>query len=270
MAGSTITGWGIHRLIAGLNAGANASVAVAPAEPGPTCDGVICGSLDQPITGIVVCWMLTRANMDRVAQGDANMVITHEPTFYTQHDLVRERAETAVPGSKHAALQQLGWLVYRVHDCWDLYPRFGVADRLAAAIGLGGRVAERDGVCLYELAEPVSVDGLAQRAKRELGLEHVRVAGPDRVVRRVAVGVGAWGGWSHLLSAIQAEADVFLTGETCEWQTVRFAEDAGLPMIVVGHSESEEPGIEGLAEWLGARVPVPVRYVRTGPCYRYP
>ena len=62
------------------------------------------------------------------------------------------------------------------------------------------------------------------------------------------------------LKLLQKEKpDVLVVGEVHEWETAEYIRDAqamGSPMslIVLGHAESEEPGMEWLVPWLQPRV----------------
>jgi putative NIF3 family GTP cyclohydrolase 1 type 2 len=264
-----MTGWDLHHCFASIAPLAKTKPVLDPNADVPTVDGVICGSLDAPVTAVAVCWMLTRANIERVRALGADAVLVHEPVFFHHTDADRpEDAAFANIAQKRALLAELGWLVYRVHDCWDPFPGYGVSDRWAAALGLSPRKGYRDCVGLYETTLTMNMGSFAKQMRDALATDHVRVVGPERPIRRVALGVGACGGWPHLLAAMKLGADIFVAGETSEWQAVRLAEDAGVPMMVVGHTESEEPGMQGLAGWLVPRLSVPVSYVRTAPTYR--
>jgi len=65
-------------------------------------------------------------------------------------------------------------------------------------------------------------------------------------------------------------ADVFVTGETVEWQTVRFALESGLGMVVVGHDNSEEFGMKAMADFLTQHFPdLGVEYIATADPYHH-
>ena len=70
---------------------------------------------------------------------------------------------------------------------------------------------------------------------------------------------GAAGGRPQI-QLLQAEKpDVLIVGEVAEWETAEYIRDAQamkLPMslIVLGHAESEEPGMEWLVPWLQPKV----------------
>src|SRR6266567_9082738 len=61
-----------------------------------TVDGVIAGSPDTPVTGIATTMMATLDVMQRAAAAGRNMVITHEPTFYSHQDNIDQLKEDAL------------------------------------------------------------------------------------------------------------------------------------------------------------------------------
>jgi putative NIF3 family GTP cyclohydrolase 1 type 2 len=66
------------------------------------------------------------------------------------------------------------------------------------------------------------------------------------------------------------ELDVLIVGESAEWEAVEYARDgleAGIQkaLIVMGHADSEEAGMEHCAEWLDQFIDeVPVIFVPAG------
>jgi dinuclear metal center YbgI/SA1388 family protein len=101
--------------------------------------------------------------------------------------------------------------------------------------------------------EPQTVRAVVDRVKRALGVERVLAAGPlEREVSRVAVCAGAGG--ALLGAAIEARADLFLTGELRHHDVLR-AIEAGLTVLCVLHSASERAALGPLAEMLKKRLP---------------
>jgi putative NIF3 family GTP cyclohydrolase 1 type 2 len=95
------------------------------------------------------------------------------------------------------------------------------------------------------LAQAESLQTFAQRVKSVLTAGTVQIVGaPERPVRRVAIACGAAG--ELLKDAIQAQADVFLTGEL-RFHDLLTAEAAGLSLVLPGHYATERPGVEELA-----------------------
>ena len=69
---------------------------------------------------------------------------------------------------------------------------------------------------------------------------------------------------------IEVNADVMITGETSEWSIVRYAEAAGLSMIVVGHTNSETAGMQNSAVLVRKHFPkTKVVFLDSGDPYGY-
>jgi putative NIF3 family GTP cyclohydrolase 1 type 2 len=97
------------------------------------------------------------------------------------------------------------------------------------------------------------------------------IGDPKQICKRVALSPGAAGGRSQIQLLQKERPDVLIVGEVSEWETAEYIRDAQsmkLPMalIVLGHAESEEPGMEWLVSWLQPKIPdigvthVPSRY----------
>jgi putative NIF3 family GTP cyclohydrolase 1 type 2 len=92
-----------------------------------------------------------------------------------------------------------------------------------------------------------------KRVKSGLKVKHVQVAGErERPLTRVAVACGAAG--EFLRDAVQARADVFLTGEM-RFHDFLAAQAQNIAVIVPGHYATERFGIEELAERLQKEFP---------------
>ncbi len=94
---------------------------------------------------------------------------------------------------------------------------------------------------------------LARQVKENLHTGAVQLVGdPDRSAERVAIACGAAG--EFLPDAVQAGADVFLTGEA-RFHDYLAAHAQGIGLILPGHYASERIGVEALAERLQAEWP---------------
>jgi putative NIF3 family GTP cyclohydrolase 1 type 2 len=103
----------------------------------------------------------------------------------------------------------------------------------------------------------------------------IRVVGdPQNQVSRIGVlpGVSAHAASLKLLP----ECDVIVAGETREWESVEYAQDAGAAgqkkgLIMLGRVASEEPGMNLCADWLKTLLPdVSVRWFPSGDPYWRP
>ena len=104
-----------------------------------------------------------------------------------------------------------------------------------------------------KLARPTSLAQLSALVKTQLQAGYVHLVGqPDRIVERLAIACGAGG--DFLADAVQARADVFLTGEM-RFHDILAAQSQGLALVLPGHYATERCGIEELATLLQERFP---------------
>jgi hypothetical protein len=66
-----------------------------------TVDNIIAGSVDLPVLGIATTMMATLDVVQRAAAAGRNMVITHEPTFFSHQDKT-ETLPTILPISSNS------------------------------------------------------------------------------------------------------------------------------------------------------------------------
>lgn len=235
-----------------------------------TCDGFKYGDPATGIKGIAVSWMATISVIRRAFTHGHNFIITHEPTFYNHWDKTRGFRISAAYKRKIEYLSRSNMVIYRLHDTWDMFDTYGILDSWASSLDLK-KVTAFDGYHkVYEIPS-TELTQLARQIKRRMKLQSVRIVGrPQRIVTRVGLGVGAWGTIKNLKACMRMGADVFVTGETCEWQSVRFAEDSGICMIVVGHINSENFGIRSLARFLKHHFPdLKIEFLDANDPYRY-
>src|SRR5687767_10602114 len=114
--------------------------------PEPSVDRIVVGDPTTVVRGIAVVWMPTWVALRDAAAHGANVVVAHEPTFFTHHDLDGFGADFAdVPPKARASLEatreaKQGWItehgmvVIRCHDVLDAMPG-GVVDCLAKGLG---------------------------------------------------------------------------------------------------------------------------------------
>lgn len=77
---------------------------------------------------------------------------------------------------------------------------------------------------------------------------------------RIALSPGAWGGRTQIGLLMKEKPDLFICGELDEWETNEYIRDAQhigekISLMVLGHTVSEEPGMEYLVEWLQPKLP---------------
>jgi hypothetical protein len=221
-------------------------------------DGIKAGDSATPVTGIFVTAMATVDVLRRAAASHHNLVITHEPVFYSANDAAGPRASDPVYLAKQQLIDDERLVVYRLVDQWSARPENTSADELAAMFGWKRSQTPPDHV--YDIGNTTL--GALANARRSPGQ---RMVGPASLtVRRVFVSPG-----TTTLPAVIAglrRADAVIAGEPREWEAVPYVLDtaaAGQPkgMLLLGRIVSEDPGLRKCAEWIRNVVPeVPVEH----------
>lgn len=233
-----------------------------------TVDTIKAGKADQSVTGIVTTMFATIRVIEEAARMKANFIIAHEPTFYNHKDDTGWVKDNKVVQQKLTLLNKHGMAVWRFHDyCHALKPdaiSYGVAKKA-------------NWLPYYKTGEvsltipPVSLQQLVQLLKTSLGIAHLRVIGDlNQSCSRIDLLPGAWGGQRQVSAAEAHQPDVLIVGEVSEWETAEYIRDGRLlggktALIVLGHSVSEEPGMEWFVDWLQPKLPsLKVAHVASG------
>lgn len=240
-----------------------------------TVDTFKSGDPVQPVTGIVTTFLASYAVIQRAVELGANLIITHEPTFYSHLDETVWLEDDPVYQAKRALLDEHGIVVWRFHDYWHMHRPDGIVTGVARVLGWEAYLPDGS-IPLFTLPE-TTVGALAAELKAKLGIPTVRVVGDLAMVcSRVGLMVGAAPGeWHIRLMSERQDMDVLVAGEIDEWVTCEYVRDAiaqgrRLALIVAGHANTEEPGMAYLVEWLRERVPnVPITHVPVGDPFRF-
>ena len=107
--------------------------------------------------------------------------------------------------------------------------------------------------------------------KTSLGIAHLRVIGNmEQTCKRIDLLPGVWGGAMQVTTAESQKPDVLIVGELQEWETAEYIRDAqyfgkSTSLIILGHAQSEEPGMEWVAEWLQPKFPgISLKHIPSG------
>lgn len=250
-----------------------------------TADTLKSGDPERPLTGIVTTFLATADVITRAAQHGANLIITHEPTYYSDHDTDDVAWLDGDPtyDAKRALVESLGMAIWRFHDYWHLMTPDGIQTGVARQLGWpldDPSIDTREAIRAWSMTRgqdwnaelagasssvatipATTLSQLAEDVRSGLGAAQIRYVGPAELpVRRVALTVGALPGKMTIATLQRDDVDVVLCGETREWETCEYLRDAayfGRPkgMLVVGHATSEEGGMAYLAEWLRPQLP---------------
>jgi putative NIF3 family GTP cyclohydrolase 1 type 2 len=232
-----------------------------------TVDAIVAGSADLRVRGIATTMMATFDVVRRAAAAGKNMVITHEPTFYSHFDTTDELRNDPTFEAKRDFIAKHDMVVFRFHDHWHLMKPDGIATGMARELGWD-RYADPTSDKQFVLPAASLEDIVADMSKR-LDARSMRVIGhPKLQVRRVAASWGYVSLWPDFIKvASRPEVGLIVVGETREWELVEYVQDqiaAGAPkaLIVLNHVVSEQAGMKYCAEWLAPIVPeLPVAFI---------
>jgi putative NIF3 family GTP cyclohydrolase 1 type 2 len=234
-----------------------------------TVDTFKAGDPDTRVTGIAVTMMATFDVLQRTAASGANLIITHEPTFYNHLDDLKEipqKENDAVLGEKLAFIKEHHLVVWRFHDHWHRRTPDGIEAGMTHALGWEA-FQDKQNQYLFTIPE-TSLEKLAADLKARLELHSMRAVGdPQMKVTRVALSPGSAGMQREIGALEKPDIQLLITGESREWETVEYAADAvsekkNKALIVLGHIPSEQAGMEECTRWLKTFVSeVPVNFV---------
>lgn len=257
----------------------------------PTIDGVKAGDGNASVSGIAVTAMATMDVLARAVREKTNLIVSLEPVYFSHNDGPPTPNPQAAGGrgggrgaggiaaddpvflAKKDFIAKNGLAVIRLSDHWRARTPDPFALGLAHTMNWTRYRAGSDtrydipGATIGTLA-----DDLANKLNVRAG---IRVVGdPQAKVSRIGVlpGVSALAASVKLLP----ECDVIVAGETREWESVEYAQDAVAAgqkkgMIMLGRVVSEEPGMNLCADWVKTLLPdVPVRWFSSGDPYWRP
>jgi len=232
-----------------------------------TVDRIVAGSPEVRVKGIATTMMATLEVIQRAVAAGRNMIVTHEPTFWSHLDTTKELEGDPTYEFKRRFIAEHDVAVFRFHDHWHRMKPDGINAGMTRELGWEkNAVSEGSREFVFDVA---TLGGLVETMVKRLNAHSMRVVGDAKMpVKRV---VANWGYASLMPSVIKTatrpDVDVVICGETREWELVEYVQDqiaagAKKALIVVNHVVSEQSGMRYCAEWLKSMVPdVPVEFV---------
>ena len=246
----------------------------APVDPN-TVDTFKAGDPETTVTGIATTFLATYAVLQEAVASGANLIITHEPTFYNHLDETAFLKGDPVFEHKMAYIREHHLVIWRFHDQWHWRKPDGIIEGFTQAVGWEKyrRPYEQN---IFTLP-PTTVGQLASDLQAKLNSRVIRVVGdPGLRVTDVAYLPGASGENKEIKELERDDVQVLVAGEAREWETVEYVRDAAAEgrakaLILLGHEVSEEPGMEYCARWLRGPFPaVPVTFIPAGEPFQSP
>lgn len=244
-----------------------------------TCDQLIVGDWNAEVTGIATTFMATVDVIKEAAAKGANLIITHEPTFFTGWDKTEWLKDDPVYTGKQDLIHQHQINIWRFHDHMHWSTPDLIYDGLIRELGWETYQNADDKHCFT--IPRMSVVNLAEFLEERLQVSASRIVGAvNGSVERVGflVGGGSLGlGREEMPMELmnRANLDAIVCGEIYEWTLAAYVHDAAQlgmnkSLIVLGHNRTEEVGMKYLVNWLQALFPkIPVDFIEAGDPFIY-
>jgi dinuclear metal center YbgI/SA1388 family protein len=185
------------------------------------------------------------AFLEAALEWGADAVLVHHGYFW------RNEAPQ-ITGRKYERLKLLlsnDINLFAYHLPLDDHPELGNNAQLGAKMGWIGesRFGENDIGWMATLPMPVSLAHFTAEVEETLGRTPLVFGDPDLQLRRVAWCTGAAQGYFD--AAIEAGADVYLTGEVSE-HCMHTAAESGVAFLAAGHHATERFGVQAVGAHL--------------------
>ena len=221
---------------------------------GPTVDRVILGPEEREVNRVAVTMFATAEVIRAAAAFGAQLLITHEPTFYVNSDNIDESDPWIA--AKKKLIDASGMTVFRYHDHPHSMPLDLIDEGAIRYSGLSGRITGKPfwAVTSFMLDAPMTARRIAVTLQNNLAIKHIRIAGAmDSPGRGIAFACGTPG---HIREAFnRPDVDFVVTGELCEWSEAEYFRSqaqlgGGKAVLVLGHCMSEYAGMRLLTDIL--------------------
>lgn len=260
-----------------------------------TCDLFMSGTPETEVTGIVTTFMANVGVIRKAIELGANMIITHEPTYFTGWDSTDWLQGDPVYLEKKKLIDENNIVIWRYHDLmhmktpdgiyegllkeldWEKYKQDGSQNSPPIGPGEHFESSFKD---YYDLPETTLWE-LAAYFKAKLHMDVVQIIG-DPEMRCARVGILVGGGSLGLgteempMKVMRAkDIDVLVCGDITEWTLPAYVNDAQMlgmnkALLIIGHERTEEWGMKYMAEWLRQLVPgLLVTFVDAGEPFKY-
>jgi putative NIF3 family GTP cyclohydrolase 1 type 2 len=224
------------------------------------------GGPDMEVHGIATSFGANFRVLDLADKAGLNMVIVHEPTFYSDADVIDWIKNDPMYTWKLDWATKHNIVVWRIHDHWHAHKPDGIQTGWDNAIGWNKYLEE--GSLTHWKLPPTTLGELAKYVAKTLNSRSVRVVGdPNLPVSTV------WRG-GHLLAqnvtAMQSPADCIIVSECTEYDSFEYVRDTVLSgakkgAIFIAHSVGEDEGMRNFATWAKPFIPeVPIQFIPTG------
>ncbi|ASA23269.1 Nif3-like dinuclear metal center hexameric protein [Paenibacillus donghaensis] len=244
--------------------------------PAQTVDRLKPGSPQMEVRGIVTAFSASQHVIEQALALGANFIITHEGVYFSHQDHQEWLEHDSVYRQKANLIANAGLGIYRFHDGLHRSKPDGIMEGLLHELEWQSYVTEHRTEVSILTIPVMEAEAVAAYVKRKLHIPYVRIAGKLSVsCARVGILVGYRGSGAAAIPLYEQDnLDLIIAGEGPEWETPEYVRDAARQgnnkaLIMLGHAESETPGMKLLAERLSAAYPgLPVHFIKDQPVFQ--
>jgi putative NIF3 family GTP cyclohydrolase 1 type 2 len=236
----------------------------------PSVDRIVIGDPETKIQKIGTCWLPGWETLKLAAQQGVNVMVVHEPAFYTHWDL-DDITNDFYRAPEHARGQYIEllekkkkWIldhnmvIIRCHDVLDKIGEIGIPFALGATLGFSEKEIKAHNTFynVYETKPRKAIEIARDIAEKLKPLNQPGVAfygDENRMVSSVGVGTGCICDPLHF-SHLAPDLYIAISDIVRTWIQTSFAEDSGIPLVVIDHGTAEESGMKLLSELLQKQI----------------
>jgi hypothetical protein len=237
----------------------------------PSIDRIVIGDPETEVAHIGTAWLPYGDTCRQAVRDGVNLLVVHEPTFYTHWDLDEKSPDlfAASAAGKEAYGKAVrvkkDWIlankmvIIRCHDVEDKIGGFGIPYAFGRMLGFRNEdiIRSKPYYNVYRTEPRPAIDVARTIAGKMAEVRQPGVAfygDRDRIVDSVGVGTGCY---SDPVEFMDLAPGLFVSIDDVvrTWTQTVYARDTGHPLVVVNHGATEEAGVRGLSEFLKKRYP---------------
>jgi putative NIF3 family GTP cyclohydrolase 1 type 2 len=237
----------------------------------PSVDRIIIGNPDTKIKKAGTVWTpYFKTLKDAVSQG-INVLVVHEPTFYSHWDLDNKTEDyiNSPSPSKEQYLEALEtkkrWIesnelvIIRSHDVPDKIKDFGIPFAFGQKLGFKNEdiIRSKNYFNVYRIEKNTAANIAKIIAAKLKDFNQPGVAfygDPKRPVSTIGLGTGAICD-PQQYAELNPDLCIAIDDTIRTWIQTTYAEDTGKPLVVINHGTSEEFGMRLFNAYLRKNIP---------------
>jgi dinuclear metal center YbgI/SA1388 family protein len=204
------------------------------------------------VTGVTASMALLHA----AQQVNADAILVHHGYFWRGESL----PIVGIKKQRIAFLLAHEMSLFAYHLPLDAHLELGNNVQFAKKLGLhiSEWAGDKNIMAIAELPKPLSLKKIVNNIELCLNRSPQVIGEMHQSIKKLAICTGA--AQSYLEAAVQAGADVLISGEISE-QTVHIARETGVSYIAAGHHATERYGVQALGEHLAEKFQISHEFI---------